>query len=51
LENPVSFPSFLSPEIQNLISGLLEKNPEDRTSIKDALKHDWFVVNGIIKPG
>ena len=51
LEKQPSFPSFLSIELQNLISDLLEKDVEERLEIGDALRHDWFVKMRIITPG
>ena len=46
-----SFPSFLSIEVQDLISGLLDKSIDTRMEISDALKHDWFVKMGVINAG
>eukprot|EP00331_Platyophrya_macrostoma_P018553 CAMPEP_0176466680 /NCGR_PEP_ID=MMETSP0127-20121128/38037_1 /TAXON_ID=938130 /ORGANISM="Platyophrya macrostoma, Strain WH" /LENGTH=629 /DNA_ID=CAMNT_0017859895 /DNA_START=57 /DNA_END=1946 /DNA_ORIENTATION=- len=40
------FPSNWSPEIQDFLSGLLEKNPQDRLGVKngfsDLIKHPWL---------
>ena len=33
---------FISEECKDLISNLLQKDPADRISLKEALKHDWF---------
>ena len=32
----------ISNEAKDFIKGLLEKNPEERMNIKEALEHDWF---------
>ena len=33
-----------SPELQDLITKLLETDPKNRLSAKDALQHNWFSV-------
>jgi len=39
----IKFPKHLSPEIQNFISKLLVRKPEDRMSLGDALHHPWLM--------
>lgn len=34
---------FVTPVAMNLLKNMLELNPEDRPTAKDALKHDYFV--------
>lgn len=33
---------MISKEAQDLIKKMLTKNPDDRISIDDAMKHEWF---------
>jgi serine/threonine protein kinase len=33
----------LSPEVKNLLAGMLEKNPKKRLSIEEVLAHPWFI--------
>ena len=32
----------ISKEAKDFIKGLLQKNPEERMNIKEALEHEWF---------
>lgn len=46
LHEPISFPSNLSSEIKDLMSGLLHKDPSQRLGFRDGvreiLQHKWF---------
>ncbi len=43
MNNPPTFSSIISPECQDLISWLIEKNPLDRPQSFDMLRrHKWF---------
>ena len=46
IEDPVPFPSNiwdkLSSEAKEFVDRLLQKNPEERMNIKDALEHEWI---------
>jgi Mg2+/Co2+ transporter CorB len=36
----------LTPESKELAKAMLNKNPDERISALDALKHPWFCNNG-----
>ena len=38
----LKFPKHLSEDIQSFIRNLLVKNPEERMTLEDALKHRWM---------
>lgn len=48
MENKPIFSGNISKEAVELISAMLSKKPNSRPSCRDALKHDWFVKNGLI---
>lgn len=39
-----SLPSSLLPPAKHLIASMLSKNPEDRPSLDDIVRHDFFVL-------
>ena len=39
---PPIFPDFMSTEAQDLITSLMELNPQKRLSLEDARRHAWF---------
>lgn len=41
----VEYPHWMSPDAKDLISRLLEKDPEKRFSLEDVKKHPWFLVD------
>ena len=41
-ENRIQKEEFKSTELRNLLTGLLDKNPERRFTIEDALRQEWF---------
>jgi calcium-dependent protein kinase len=49
LNNPVPFPKSvwesISPEAKNLVTAMLEKDPNDRISIPEILGHPWIKAN------
>lgn len=42
---PIEIPTNLSPELQNLLSKILEKNAKARISLIDIMRHPWFTNN------
>jgi serine/threonine protein kinase len=42
LEEPVTYPTFLSPHLIDLLKGLLCKKPEHRLTIDQIKTHPWF---------
>lgn len=42
LTKPLKFPSFLSSDLKTLLSGLLEKNPNERFTIPDIQQSEWL---------
>jgi hypothetical protein len=38
----VSYPSFLSPALVDLLKRMLTKNPELRITLREVKEHDWF---------
>lgn len=46
----LSFPSYLSREVQHLITGLLQYSPEFRMSLKDIMNHPWILKHKDYKP-
>jgi len=46
LNDPVKFPWAVNPDLQNLILGMLEKDPEKRLTIKEIREHPWVIMNG-----
>ena len=38
-------PSYLSDGIKDFIRRLLQKDPKQRMSIQEALKHPWLIEN------
>jgi serine/threonine protein kinase len=46
------FPKFISPEVRDLLKGILTTSPEERFSIKEIREHCWFgLVKEEIQPG
>lgn len=43
---PVVFPSHLSTELQDLLSHMLKKNPEERITVPEVKVHPWVTRNG-----
>ncbi|KAJ6242135.1 snf1-activating kinase 1 [Anaeramoeba flamelloides] len=43
---PLKFPPNTEPKLKDLITGLLEKKPENRMSINEIQKHDWVTNYG-----
>lgn len=43
----MSYPDFLSPESVDLLKRLLTRKPSERISVYDALRHPWFLKNGM----
>lgn len=43
----VSYPNYLSIEAKDLLQNLLVQKPSDRLSCHDALRHKFFVKNGL----
>lgn len=41
----VEYPSWMPPDAKNLISKLLEKDPDRRYSLEDVKGHPWFLVD------
>lgn len=41
--DPIVFPQRLDSDLQSLLTGLLEKDPMKRTTIKEVLLHDWVI--------
>lgn len=41
----VDYPSWMPPDAKDLISRLLEKDPERRYSLEDVKAHPWFLVD------
>ena len=37
---------FVSDSLKHLLSGLLEKNPDQRMSLANAMNHPWVTYNG-----
>lgn len=40
--DPLIFPSIIDPGLQNLIEGMLEKNPDKRLTIPQIVAHPWY---------
>ncbi|MCQ2819401.1 MAG: aurora family serine/threonine-protein kinase [archaeon] len=38
----ISFPTFLSEQVRDLIMGLLKKNPKERLTLEQVKRHPWF---------
>ena len=53
LEDPVCFdhPRWINktPEIRDLLTKLLEKDPSKRITVKDATSHSWFSNSNVVK--
>lgn len=47
-EAKYSLPSSLLPPAKHLIASMLSKNPEDRPSLDDIVRHDFFLVSSNI---
>jgi serine/threonine protein kinase len=45
-EDPLTFPAPLSPELNDLLTRMLDKNPSTRISIDDIKTHAWTTQNG-----
>jgi aurora kinase len=45
LEIDLVMPAHLSPQCQDLIRRLLNKDPQRRLSLDDILEHPWFKAN------
>lgn len=43
-EFPFSIWGKLSDEVQDLLTGMLQRLPLNRTSLEDCLKHKWFKI-------
>lgn len=41
----IQYPDYLSPEIIDFITKLLQRNPADRMKLQEALEHPWIVNN------
>ncbi|OHT17115.1 CAMK family protein kinase [Tritrichomonas foetus] len=44
--SPIEIPTTLSSDLQNLISRILQKNPEKRITIEEMMRHPWFTRAG-----
>jgi serine/threonine protein kinase len=42
LEGEVEMPEGISYELQNMLSNMLDTNPESRPTAKEVLEHPWF---------
>ena len=42
VENEPEYPSDISPELQDLLEKLLEKDPRKRPTITEILQHPWL---------
>ena len=42
IEYPAKYWSKISEKAKDLVSKMLEKDPKDRITTKDALNHSWF---------
>lgn len=40
------FPKWMSPELRNLLSRMLDTNPQTRITIDEILHHTWFKMGG-----
>lgn len=38
----LEFPEFIKPDLKDLISRMLQKNPKDRIKIEEIIHHPWF---------
>lgn len=43
---PIAIPSRLEPDLQNLLSGLINRDPVKRLTVKEVMRHPWVTRQG-----